>query len=229
MTDGDCAGSATVVLLHGIGKPRLDMFAMARGFRRRGYAVVNWPYPSRREPIDRLAGRLGDLLGAHAGAKRVHLVTHSMGAIVARACLSRGVPGNLGRLVMVAPPNQGSRLASILGDLAPFRWYFGPAGQQLRDDGAGGFCPGAGIPPCEFGIIAGGTGRRRGINPLLKGDDDGTVELSSTQLDGAGDYVVLPYPHSFIHMMPETIRLAAAFLESGVFPVSPKERGRAAR
>ena len=83
------------------------------------------------------------------------------------------------------------------------------------------------MPPCEFGVIAGGTGKPRGINPLLTGDDDGTVELSSTRLDGARDFVVLPYPHSFIHMMPETVRLAGAFLATGAFPASPKERGRA--
>jgi pimeloyl-ACP methyl ester carboxylesterase len=215
----------TVVLLHGIGKPRLDMVPMARGLRRRGYDVVNWAYPSRREPIAALAARLAAVIAAQSAARRVHLVTHSMGGIVARVCLSQGAPANLGRLVMIAPPNRGARLATLLGNLAPFRWYFGPAGQELRD-GDDSFCAAAGVPPCEFGIIAGGTGRTRGINPLLAGDDDGTVELASVHLAGARDLVILPYLHPFIHMMPETVRLAAAFLETGAFPPSPRERGR---
>src|SRR5690606_35382446 len=92
----------------------------------------------------------------------------------------------------------------------------GPAGQELKP-GDLGSCVAAGVPGCEFGIIAGGTGRSVGLNPLLPGDNDGTVTVESTKLDGCIDFALVPYPHPVIQMMPKTIELAYQSLETGRF------------
>lgn len=44
-------------------------------------------------------------------------------------------------------------------------------------------------PPIEFGVIAGGTGMKMGINPLLPGDDDGTITVEETKLEGMKDFI----------------------------------------
>ena len=80
-----------------------------------------------------------------------------------------------------------------------------------------GACTCAGIPQCPFGIIAGGIGNSVGFNPLLPGDNDGTVTLESTKLDGAADFLRVPYMHFFIQMMPRTLRATETFLASGRF------------
>jgi len=204
-----------VFLLHGIGKSKMDMAPMARALRKQGYAVVNWHYPSTRYNIADLADKLAAELRRFPGYK-IHFVTHSMGGIVVRTCLSRHQVDNVGRIVMIAPPSQGAELAKFFGDWPLYKFLLGPAGQDLKPADLGK-CASAGVPPCEFGIIAGGTGKERGINPLLPGDNDGTVTVASTRLKGEKDFALVPYPHPVIQMMPKTASLAVSFLENGSF------------
>jgi pimeloyl-ACP methyl ester carboxylesterase len=96
----------------------LVMSLMARRIRRAGYGTVIWSYPSFRRTIEkhghRLRQRLAEL-DAKPQVSRIHLVTHSMGSIVARCALAQGRPAKLGRWVMLAPPNLGSPLAAFWG------------------------------------------------------------------------------------------------------------------
>jgi pimeloyl-ACP methyl ester carboxylesterase len=204
-----------VFLVHGIGKGRTDMLAMQSYLRRQGFEVVNWRYPSRSKTLEQIADLL-DLDVERYPDRRVSFVTHSMGGIVVRTYLSKYHPAELGRVVMIAPPNQGAYLADLLGDFLPYKWILGPAGQQLRQ-GDRGKCACAGVPCCEFGIIAGGTGGKIGMNPLVPGDNDGTVSVASTKLEGATDFLVLPYAHPIIQMMPRTGKNVIAFLRTGKF------------
>lgn len=207
-----------VFLLHGIGKGKYDMAPMARYLRRHGYAVVNWDYPSTKYKLTELAEKLAEEVRRFKDYK-IHFVTHSMGGIVVRTMLAQEQLPNLGRLVMIAPPSQGAELAQFFGGWPVYRFLLGPAGQELKP-GDLGKCEAAGVPCCEFGIIAGGTGRTRGINPLLPGDNDGTVTVESTKLDGCTDFAIVPYPHPVIQMMPRTAELTYQFLENGRFSTS---------
>lgn len=212
-----------VFLLHGIGKGRMDMAPMARHLRKHGYAVVNWHYQSTKYKLEDLADKLATEVERFPEYK-IHFVTHSMGGIVVRTFLSRHEMSNLGRIVMIAPPSQGAELAKFMGNWPLYKFLFGPAGQQLKP-GDEGTCASAGIPGCEFGIIAGGTGNDTGINPLLPGDNDGTVTVACTKLDGAQDFALLPYPHPLIQMMPRTTRLTRTFLEYGYFEQPTESAG----
>lgn len=204
-----------VFMLHGIGKGKYDMAAMGSRLRRAGYTVVNWGYPSTKYNLSELADRLADEVEKFPDYK-IHFVTHSMGGIVVRTFFANHELPNPGRLVMIAPPSQGAELAQFFGDWPIYQYLLGPAGQELKP-GDLGKCMGAGLPPVEFGIIAGGTGLPIGINPLLPGDNDGTVTVESTRLDCAADFALVPYPHPVIQMMPKTAELTIRFLETGKF------------
>lgn len=114
----------TIVLIHGIAAKRLAMWPLAYRLRAAGFAVRPWSYASLFQSIDAHACRLHEFLSVElADVERVHIVAHSMGAIVARAALNQGSLPNLGRVVLLAPPNSGSPLArltsTVLGSILP--------------------------------------------------------------------------------------------------------------
>jgi hypothetical protein len=139
-----------------------------------------------------------------------------MGGIVVRAFLKSHRPGNLGRVVMLSPPNRGSEVVDRLRDSRLFRVATGPAGQELGTDAAS--MPNV-LGPVDFvlGVIAGG----RSINPLfsawIPGVDDGTVAVSRTRIEGMADFIVVPYTHSFIMRRSEVAGHVVHFLAHGRF------------
>jgi hypothetical protein len=222
------AAPETVVLLHGLGLGGWAMQRLAASLTREGYRVVNLTYPSRTASLETLARDwLPAQLAAHttAAAPRVHFVTHSMGGILLRAWLAEEsragapLPANLGRTVMLAPPNAGSEAADRLGKLRLFRWFFGP--NLVRLGTAADALP-ASLGPwpamgCELGIIAGD----RSVNPLcsvwVPAPNDGPVSVARSHLGGEHAHRVLPASHTGILWRADTARATAAFLRQGRF------------
>jgi triacylglycerol lipase len=211
-----------LILLHGLGRTRLSLWPVARAALRRGYAVHNLGYPSRRAPIERLAEDVGHRILDVAGERTpVDVVTHSMGGIVLRAAVAIGVvPAELlRRVVMLAPPNQGSAVADRLRDFRFYRLALGPAGQQI---GTGETSVPRRLPPPPFvlGVIAG----RRSNNPffarVLGEESDGKVTVASAHVEGLRELVVVDHAHTFIMWAPDVLTHIFAFLEHGRFATS---------
>jgi len=206
-----------VLLVHGIA-PRIGAFsAMQESLRKAGYDAVAISYASTRRPIEAHADGLETVLNGLEGTKTVSFVTHSMGGLVVRDLLARDGAWKdriaVHRVVMIAPPNQGSAVARVLKDVGLYEALYGPAGQQLVPEEA------ARRPPLTypFGIIAGGKGDAEGFNPLVPGDDDGTVIVEETRLEGESDFLLLPQLHATITSADEAIAATKRFLASGCF------------
>lgn len=215
MTDGD-----GVVLLHGLGRTSASMRKFQRSLVRAGFRTLNLDYPSRRHDIAALADQVGPIIERFAAklTGRLHLVTHSMGGLVARALIHHRRPARLGRVVMLAPPNQGSEIADLLGGTRTYRRIFGPAGAQLGTLGAGAMADLLGPVDYELGIIAG----TRALDPLgwaaLPKPNDGKVTVAATKLAGMADHIALPATHTFIMRDPAVIAASIHFLREGCFP-----------
>ncbi|MEG6508623.1 alpha/beta fold hydrolase [Methyloligella sp. 2.7D] len=204
-----------VVLVHGLGRGESSFFVMEKLLSAAGYQVVNVDYPSRSATVEELVTYLDEAV-AECGDQKVNFVTHSLGGILIRGWLGLKTPENLGRVVMLAPPNHGSEVVDAIGDLALYQFITGPAGQQLGTDKEKG--P-ARFGPVDFdlGVIAGNMSVNPVFSAMIPGEDDGAVSVESTKIDGMADHIVLPATHTLMMNNPLVIAETMIFLQTGRF------------
>jgi pimeloyl-ACP methyl ester carboxylesterase len=192
-----------VFLLHGIAAPSWMMTPLARRLEAAGYVVNNWGYRSIRRSIDEHGERLARELQRVADESpttKVHVVAHSMGSIVTRDALVRGLPKNLGRVVFLGPPHGGSPMASLFGPW--LRPLCRPIDQLAARAGSFVNCLGA-LEGVEFGVIAASL--------------DVLVPLASTHLAGQREHVVLRSMHSQLLFRTDVAAMTGNFLRHGAF------------
>ncbi len=211
---------AYVVLLHGILRSDSSMQKIARALRREGYEVINIRYPSRIKPIEELAGFIDAIIRKKCiqSEWKMHIVTHSMGGVIVRDMLGYiRAPENLGRVVMLAPPNNGSEIADALKDNPLYQKLFGPAGQQLGTKRGAITKNLSSEVNFELGVIIGNAV----LNPLgtlfIRKENDGTISIESAKLKGMKDFLIIPATHSFITYNKKAIMQTIYFLRHGNF------------
>ena len=206
-----------VILLHGLARSDRSMRPLEKHLTQAGYQVYNFPYDSTEQSpetlVDQLSRRI-DVCCTKAPA--LHFVGHSLGGILIRAYLAENTPSNVGRVVMLAPPNRGSEIIDTFGDSAVFQWAMGPSALQLGTD-AKSLPNRLPAPDVELGVIA-ATGS---VNPigsiLIPNEDDGMVSLESTKVNGMTDFLVVSSSHAFIMRSEEVGIQVVHFLRSGRF------------
>lgn len=206
-----------VILLHGIGRTDRSMRTLEKHFTHAGYEVINVHYPSRRYALADLCEWLQQKLADYPlhDYETVHFVTHSMGGLLARAYCKKYRPANMGRLVMLGSPNHGSELADFLSPYFVYRFFFGPAGQQLTTHYD--LTPVLGAPDYDIGIIAGNKTFSLLTQWIFHQPNDGMVSVQSTMLAQAADHIVLPIDHIFIITNTMVMQQALQFLRHGKF------------
>lgn len=210
-----------VVLLHGIVRSRRSMRGLTRFLGAHGYRTLNLDYPSTRQPIEVIAAQIHPEIVPFARSipGKLHFIGHSMGGLVIRSYLHRHRPQNLGCVVMLGTPNQGSEVADILKDRWAYRKFFGPAGQQLVTELTTADAL-FGRIDYGLGVIAGS----RSIDPissLIIGDpNDGRVSIERTKIAGMADHTVVTVSHAFLPASKQVHRLVLEFLRQGRFPLA---------
>tara|TARA_A100001391_G_scaffold191996_1_gene165848 strand:+ start:133 stop:678 length:546 start_codon:yes stop_codon:yes gene_type:complete len=154
------------------------------------------------------AARLSeDLCGLAESSQvcRIHLVTHSMGSVIARAAIhksgiERRWAAKAGRIVMMAPPNGGSRLTRI--PLGPFASSF-PQLCELSEAPDSYVRQLPSLQHMSVGVIA--------------AERDFVVTVEATHLPGQRDHAVLPTTHQRLISHPEAIEMSMRFLQTARF------------
>ena len=207
-----------VVVLHGLGRSSSSMWLLSRRLEKSGFDVRNLDYESTKLNVPDLVMELVTVVDACCGQsdKPLHFVTHSLGGILVRAYLAEHRPQNLGRVVMLSPPNRGTELVDRVVSHPLIRWATGPTAQEL------GTAPTSlpnrlGPANVELGVITGD----RSLNPIapwvIAGRDDGVVSVASAQLEGMADFLVVKKTHTFIMNSSEVTREVIHFLNEGAF------------
>ncbi|HEY4176226.1 MAG TPA: alpha/beta fold hydrolase [Kofleriaceae bacterium] len=205
-----------VILLHGLARGHGSMANLGTYLRAHGFDTHSRSYPSRQHSIRYLASEVADWIVEHAAGRPVCAVTHSMGGVIVRHIHDPRIAWE--RIVMLAPPNRGSRLAAGLVRNPVFRWYYGPAGSELAD---GSTWP---DPPAPFGVIAGTLAAwnnpstwtaARLFPPGVR--NDGTVAVEETQLPAMTAFATVDATHTWIMNDARARQLVVRFLRSGSF------------
>lgn len=208
-----------VILLHGLCRTKASMVKLERALTAQGYAVENVSYDSRRHTIEALSNQaIGAALTSDRlrDCSKIHFVTHSLGGLMVRSFLKRHDVPRMGRVVMLAPPNQGSEVTDKIGGWLLYRKINGPAGSELGTDEAS--APHR-LGPINFdcGVIAGDWSNNWINSLMIPGPDDGKVSIERSKVQGMKAHKVVHTTHTFIMQNREVIENTVRFLREGTF------------
>lgn len=206
------ADADAVILLHGLWRSVWAMEPMAKYLHAQGYHTINVPYPSFRKPMDEITRIVQAAIRLHGGERKVHFVTHSLGGIVTRQLLAEIPEEQTGRVVMLAPPNQGSEIIDWLEHCKPLRATLGPAGKALATGNLN-----APPPPAhtDTAVIMGKRSSIPFFRAFLDPENDGIVSVNRGKIDGMNEFHVLDTDHTFIASEPQIMEMTSTFLREG--------------
>ena len=207
----------TVVCLHGYAWPGPATYLIKRRLEaEHGLRALMFSYPSLRRSIDENAESLAEFLDTH-GLESAHLLGHSLGGVVALRMLATLPVSLKGRVVCLGSPLTGSRAAEFVNTLDFADLFSSSLKAGVIDASANEW----GREVCDthdIGVIAGTVGRGLGrIVAGIKEENDGTIAVSETRLEGATDHLVMEVSHNRLLTSPAVIDQAASFLEQGRF------------
>lgn len=206
-----------VIILHGIARSNSHMKKLSTYLSRNGFDVINLSYPSTTYKIGELAEIINqEILKRATQDKAINFVGYSMGGLMVRALIHKYNYKNIGRVVQLAPPNQGSEVADFVKNFWPYKKIFGPAGQQLTTDQSA-VKHLFGNVNYELGIVAGNLTIDPISSAMIPGENDGKVAVERTKLDGMKDHVVVNVPHTFFPSSKKVQEHTLCFLKNGKF------------
>ncbi len=212
----------TVVCVHGIWSHGTGMYLIKRRLEKEfGFRALLFSYPSVRGTLDDNASALAGFIHSQR-VDAAHVVGHSLGGVLALRMYANDPQALPGRVVCLGSPLSGSRAAQFLSETQWAEEILGrtlPAGviHQAANEWASHVCE-----QRDIGVIAGtmplGVGR---LFAKFDGDNDGTVAVSETRLDGAKDHLVMRVSHHGLLVSPNVADQAASFLKRGEFLREP--------
>ncbi|WP_040506903.1 alpha/beta fold hydrolase [Leptospira wolbachii] len=206
-----------IVLVHGYLRSSNHLRHLRDFLIQKGFYVVSIDYPSTTLSIQEIADSyLSSQISDHCQDKKIHFVTHSLGGVIVRYYLKTNQIKNLGRVIMLAPPNQGSEIADLLSQFKFLNSFFGPILAQIKTDPSS-FVHSLGLPNFEFAIITGDFTLDPISSFIIPGIDDGRVSVSNTILENRKDFLIVERSHNYIMDAPEVQDAILTYIQIGRF------------
>jgi uncharacterized alpha/beta hydrolase family protein len=214
-----CNANQKVYLIHGYGGLGIEMEKIHKAIEKKGFISEIFTYLSLADDVDSVGKKLFKKI-REEGFDTVNFVTHSMGALVVRSMYNQidsltKFPF-IYRIVMIAPPNNGSPVADFFVQFSFIKFIVGPNINNLTTNpisGAGKYP----IPTCEVGLIAGSYSGKKGVNVFINDDNDGVLIPQNTKMGVEKDMVFVKSWHVGLLFNTKVIRLLISFLETGKF------------
>ncbi len=209
-----------VLIIHGLKRNAVSMRKLHKALENNGYLTIAIDYPSTEYKIEDLSQIIfpkAIRMCRNNGATLIHLVAHSMGGIIARYYLKYNNVPELGRFVMLAPPNQGSELINFYSRLPGFKRFLGPAAMQIGTNTENSFLQTLGPVTVDTAVITASKSSNWLMSMTLPGPDDGKVTAASTPVHGMCAQVVLPTSHRRIVKDDVSVNEILAYISTGMF------------
>ena len=202
-----------------MGRSSRSMRRLEHYLQDKGYITYNQSYPSTVAEVERSSVHyINSALATipREDISKIHFVTHSLGGLLVRYYLSNHSINNLGRIVMLAPPNNGSKVAERYRHKFWYKWITGKPGQQLYQKDNPLL---QNLKPleAEVGIIAGTRSSDPWFNHVFDIEHDGKVSVEDVKLNEMKDLLKVKYGHTFIMNKTKVKRHIYNFLATGNF------------
>jgi uncharacterized alpha/beta hydrolase family protein len=216
--------STKVYLIHGYGGLGIELKEIQKAINKKGFVSEIYSYPSLVKDVDSIGNILFNKIQKE-NFDTVLFVTHSLGALVVRSMYEHldsltSFPF-IHRIVMIAPPNNGSPVADFFAQFSFVKHIIGPNINNITTNpltGAGKYP----IPTCEVGLIAGSFGGKKGYNIFVKGDNDGVLIPEQTKMGIEKDVVFVKSGHIELLFNKKVKEYVISFLIFGAFKTVEK-------
>lgn len=213
------AQEGTIVCIHGFMTTARSMKPIERTLKRTGFKTYSWEFPSRQRTIQEHACYLVQFLqeiACNCPEEPINFVTHSTGALILRAALNfPDCPeaAKCGKAVLLAPPNQGSKLARQFRNFTPLKYIVGPKmGWELMNYDLCAIQQFGYFPKTMEMYIVAGT---KGNTLFFCEPNDGFIALQETRLDTPYYWTSYPIDHGNLLTSSKILRLIRCFFYWG--------------
>lgn len=191
-----------VLLLHGQGRTTNAMRLLGFRLHRLGYHVCYFRYYTRIEKFSGIVKRLTDAIKKLPNDQPYALVGHSMGGLLARACLPSLREHPPFHLILLASPNRPPQLAPYIKHNRIYKYLTNDCGQQALNAEFYNTLPKPFVPTT---IIAGSGGPRLRWLPYGDQPNDGVMSVQDTRLGPEYGVIQVPSIHTFIMNSRQTL------------------------
>lgn len=198
-----------IVLIHGQGRSPLSMSLLGWRLGRQQYQIHYFGYAAFCQTFDSITRRFVQAIRDQIGDQPYTIVSHSLGGIIVRAALPDLAGNPPQHLIMLAPPNQPTRIAKKARPNPFYWWVTWDCGRKLADDTFYEKLP---LPTVPTTIIAGTKGLRGALQQSLFGAEevnDTILSVKETELGGNYEVILVPARHAFIMNSKKVARIVS--------------------